>query len=151
MTTAYGATVLRTNSIGSAVTIGNYIIGNSTIRADANNSLFQHEYGHYLQSQTFGPLYLFMVGVPSILSASKHNGEHKFQKFEIDASRRAFLYFNKYVEKFYYPREEYYGHTHGWDFEAHPVCSESQWNISKYVEYDEINSRYSIYGWKGFF
>lgn len=151
VTTAYGATVLRTNSIGSAVTIGNYIIGNSTIRADANNSLFQHEYGHYLQSQTFGPLYLFMVGVPSILSASKHNGEHKFQKFEIDASRRAFLYFNKYVEKFYYPREEYYGHTHGWDFEAHPVCSESQWNISKYVEYDEINSRYSIYGWKGFF
>lgn len=51
----YGATVVqRTKSGGSAVTLGNYIIGDNEIEADPHNYLFQHEYGHYLQSQAMG-------------------------------------------------------------------------------------------------
>lgn len=51
----YGATVLRTRNDGwGGVTQGSYIVGDNSIRADANNPLFQHEYGHYIQSQQMG-------------------------------------------------------------------------------------------------
>jgi RHS repeat-associated protein len=53
-----GATVLRTNTSWGGVTMGSYIIGGNSIRADANNPLFQHEYGHYIQSQKMGWLTL---------------------------------------------------------------------------------------------
>ena len=60
--------------------------GNRGLYADPHNRLFQHEYGHYLQSQSMGPA---------------------FQPFEQDANRRAFLYFNKNVDGFYQTEEEY--------------------------------------------
>lgn len=150
VTSKYGATVLKTSSIGGAVTLGNFIIGNSAIEANADNRLFQHEYGHYLQSQTFGLAYLYIVGIPSILNASQHTGNHNFQRCEIDANRRAFVYFNKNIYNFYTSREEYSSsHKNGWDFYNNPIMSKSRWNISPYVDYYEINSKYSIFGWKG--
>ena len=45
-----------------------------------------HEYGHYLQSQEYGPLYLFKVGLPS----AKGNGKWT----EHDANMRAASYFH---------------------------------------------------------
>ena len=58
--------------------------------------MFQHEYGHYLQSQEMGLAYLAKVGIPSIRSAIVSGpGEHKYQSFEQDANLRAFKYFNK--------------------------------------------------------
>ena len=53
----YGATVVRTSGDWGALTQGNYIIGDASIAPDANNPLFQHEYGHYIQSQSMGPAY----------------------------------------------------------------------------------------------
>ncbi len=41
----YGATVLNTKGHFGAFTLGSYINGDETIEADANNKLFQHEYG----------------------------------------------------------------------------------------------------------
>lgn len=44
-----GATVMSGNNWGQkAVTLSSFIIGDRTISADPNNSVFQHEYGHYL-------------------------------------------------------------------------------------------------------
>jgi hypothetical protein len=55
-----GATVIKTYgddipwfSGVSGVTLGSFITGDNTIEANPNNPLFQHEYGHYLQSQEY--------------------------------------------------------------------------------------------------
>lgn len=86
-----GATVLKTfgdhlpyTSNGLGVTLGSYIIGNNTIEAAPSNSLFQHEYGHYLQSQKFGLAYLSRYAFPSLYGSSD---------VEEDANSRAFSYF----------------------------------------------------------
>jgi RHS repeat-associated protein len=100
----YGATVLRTNSGDwGGVTLGSYIIGNNSIRADANNPLFQHEYGHYLQSQEAGLLYTIKYAFPSILSAAsakRLGNDHQYFFSEQDANARAFKYFTNNIEGF---------------------------------------------------
>ena len=68
------------------------------LRADPNNPTFQHEYGHYLQSQSYGWAYLLCVGLPSLKSVRNNPDEHKFQPFEVDANIRAYNYFNQYFE-----------------------------------------------------
>lgn len=65
-----GATVTETCSENwGAFALGNFIIGNRGIKASPNNSLFQHEYGHYLQSQSSGPFYLQRYAIPSFIDA----------------------------------------------------------------------------------
>lgn len=93
-----GATVVKGMNDGlflgagdPAVTLGNYIIGDRTIDANPNNSLFQHEYGHYLQSQEFGFAYLTKIGLPN---AQTKRGFHNTHRTEQDANVRAFRYFN---------------------------------------------------------
>ncbi len=112
----YGATVVSTQNswYGAAVTQGSYIVGGSELQADPNNSLFQHEYGHYIQSQSMGWAYYPRVGIPSLLS----KGEHDFHPVEQDANRRAFLYFNKNIDGFYdiNPSD-----NKGWDFYYNPI------------------------------
>lgn len=112
--------------------------------------MFQHEYGHYLQSQTFGLAYLFMVGVPSIISASQHN-HHMYQKYERDASLRAFLYFNKYEEGFYKTAEGYKNQSllplderSGWNFKLNPLLPYELGN-NRYVDYYDIMGNHSFY------
>jgi RHS repeat-associated protein len=117
---AYGATVLRTRNGGwGAVTQGSYIVGDNEIKADANNWLFQHEYGHYLQSQGMGIAYYGRVGIPSLLSKE---GEHTFHPVELDANRRGFLYFNENVDGFYKNESNAYD-DYGWNFERNPLVS----------------------------
>ena len=116
----YGATVLTTHNMKgtSAMTLGSFIIGNSGTYADPNNATFQHEYGHYLQSQAMGWAYLSKVGLPSLFSAAG-SGDHKYKPFELDANYRAFNYFNKNVPGFYKSRES--KGNYGWDFQSHPL------------------------------
>jgi RHS repeat-associated protein len=58
----YGSTVINTDGEWGAVTQGNFIVGDESIQADANNSLFQHEYGHYIQSQRIGLVFIAELG-----------------------------------------------------------------------------------------
>lgn len=44
------------------ISLGNYII----INKHSNDNTIKHEYGHSIQSLYFGPLYLFIIGLPSI-------------------------------------------------------------------------------------
>lgn len=64
------------------ISLGNYIIISSR-----NSLTIKHEYGHQIQSQYLGPLYLFVIGIPSIIWAGlygtklfpyEHNGYYKF-------------------------------------------------------------------------
>jgi RHS repeat-associated protein len=108
----YGATVTRTNNSGwGAVTLSSYITGDNSIRADANNSLFQHEYGHYIQSQATGIFYLPRYGIPSGLNCLGPNKyRHKYHPVEQDANIRAFKYFNDNIDGF-----------NQWDSDRHPI------------------------------
>jgi hypothetical protein len=108
----------------SAVTLGSFITGPRSLKADPNNTLFQHEYGHYLQSQSMGWGYMSRVGIPSALSVKKSN--HELMDTEQDANRRAFLYFNSHVDGFYQTAEQYAQNKDnkirvGWDFVKNPL------------------------------
>ena len=89
-----GTTTISTPAMKNAVTLGNYIAGNPDLEADPSNYLFQHEFGHYLQSKKYGPAYLTAFAIPSGLSVAKGN-DHKLFRVEQDANARAIKYFNK--------------------------------------------------------
>jgi hypothetical protein len=79
-----------------------------------------------LQSQDLGWSYLFKVGIPSLVSAAKKDGNHKYKHFEQDANRRAFMYFNKNVDGFYQTEEQNQANRDaglriGWDFDKNPL------------------------------
>ena len=66
---------------------GGISLGNYVFVGTKNNNTIKHEYGHTIQSKLLGPLYLFIVGIPSILWASIYgtkiipyskNGYYKF-------------------------------------------------------------------------
>lgn len=138
--TKFGATVLTTTNMknGEAFTMGSWIIGDKDTRADPNNSTFQHEYGHYLQSQAMGWAYFSRVAFPSLLSASKNDGKHRYRAFESDANYRAFKYFNKNVTGFYTSPDEWNStspHVKGWDFKGNPLVPYGTPNDQMYVDY----------------
>lgn len=53
--------------VGSAVSLGSYIIS-----ATANEITLRHERGHQKQSLILGPLYLLMIGLPSVCGNLLH-------------------------------------------------------------------------------
>ncbi len=140
---AYGATVLQTNKSNfefGAITLSNYIIGNRQMEANADNRWFQHEYGHYLQSQEMGLGYLSRVGIPSLMSAGIDDNNHSFQLFEQDANRRAFIYFNENVEGFYQTRDQYsinqlFTIKKGWNFQENPLDINHTGESGKYYNF----------------
>jgi RHS repeat-associated protein len=106
----YGATAVTYNVGGwGAITLGSFINGDNQLRADPCNHLFQHEYGHYIQSQNFGIFYLSRYGIPSGLNClgDKNHDNHPVEQ---DANIRAFKYFNKYIDSY-----------SGWDFDSNPI------------------------------
>lgn len=52
---------------GGAVTLGKYVFISHTYRDQG--MIIKHECGHVKQSKMLGPLYLIVIGVPSILHA----------------------------------------------------------------------------------
>ena len=142
----YGTTVIR-STIGNTtrtVTLGNYIVGSPNLKADPHNKTFQHEYGHYIQSQNMGLLYLLAIGIPSIMSASENPERHKYQPFERDANYLAFKYFNKNVNGFYQTLDEYKSikykrQSQGWNFETYPLLPTGQ-----YIDYYKISDHYKV-------
>jgi len=124
----YGATVVSSDIQPGGISLGNYITGRGgEIQADQNNWLFQHEYGHLLQSRSMGPAYLWRVGLPSLFDNGAYV-DHDFHPVEQDANLRAFKYFNKRILGFYEspvgsgqpnPYNAFDGR--GWDFFRNPL------------------------------
>lgn len=91
-----GATVSETfRDNWGGICLGSFIIGSRGITADPSNTLFQHEFGHYLQSQASGLMYFSRYGIPSALS--KKGVDHSLHPVEQDANARALKYFNKHI------------------------------------------------------
>ena len=59
-----------------------------------DNQLCMHEFGHTADSQRFGPLYLPVIGLSSLVSAMG-KGDHNIFWTEIRANRHAKKYFGK--------------------------------------------------------
>ncbi len=109
-----GATFVTeyTNETRDGVTLGSFInIRNSNeIEGDfaeyvISDPLYLHEFGHTIDSRRFGSIYLFAIGLPSLISAMNAedvDGEpdgvkpHDFRVYEMLANRYAADYFGKY-------------------------------------------------------
>ena len=50
------------------VSLGKYIFVNWRTRRGYFHFTVRHEYGHYLQGKIFGPLYLLVIGLPSVIN-----------------------------------------------------------------------------------
>lgn len=57
-----------TKQSSGCVSLGSYIF----ISSKATRDVIKHEYGHIKQSLLLGPLYLIIIGIPSILWAITH-------------------------------------------------------------------------------
>lgn len=70
-----GATFSTTRNQDIAVSIGNYINVRTQAYTDFDSYILtdqtvMHEYGHTFDSRIWGPLYLFSIGLPSLISAN---------------------------------------------------------------------------------
>lgn len=128
----HGATTLKTYSSWGGVTMGCYIFGDSSLKASDDNNLFQHEYGHYLQSQEQGFFWLFDYAIPSGISALfNNNTEHDNFYTEQDANLRSFLYLsNHYGSK--YANEK-------WAFGSNPINAFADFQKSKAIFNNNIS------------
>ena len=105
--------------------MGSYIVGDRTIAADPNNALFQHEYGHYLQSQRSGYTYLFKYAIPSLVSAASNSyWGHNAHWTEQDANIRAKAYWRKTIP----------GYS-GWSHRNNPIQTGSKIVNPKWWEF----------------
>jgi RHS repeat-associated protein len=107
-------TTKENSSKYNGLTLGNYINMNinGTITGDFENyvlgdPMYMHEYGHVIDGRGWGPLYLFAIGIPSLISAAG-DGDHSRYWTEIRANRRARSYFGRY-----------YGIN--WNFSGYPL------------------------------
>jgi RHS repeat-associated protein len=119
-----GATAVESySSDWGAITLGSYINGQRGLQAEPDNSLFQHEYGHYLQSQAWGPAYFTKVGVPSLVDTF-WGGNHDYHPIELDANVRAFKYFSTHEKDFNSTVKSSYEMEiwdSKWHFEENPI------------------------------
>lgn len=109
-----GSTLLNMNVGWTGICFGNYILAKKNCTPSPDNRIFQHEYGHYLQSKRMGFAYLIRVGLPAIMS----KGDHDAHPVEVDCNREGFLYFNRINPAF--QNDSAYYDKKGWDFLYNP-------------------------------
>ncbi len=91
-------------TLGS-VSLGMFIFVNATRGEDNANRTAAHEYGHTIQSILLGPLYLFIVGIPSFLWCkyySRHRAEYTARGIDYCSrfpEKQATYYGNKLCSK----------------------------------------------------
>ena len=93
-------------SLGSFINVDTFNKRRDSFKEEViSEPLLMHEYGHCVDSCRFGVFYLFVIGIPSLISAIKaHQVENKpkgvsthgFTWCEIRANKNAQRYFSKY-------------------------------------------------------
>lgn len=93
-----GAIIIDSIVLLSSVSLGNYIFINPLSSTQVRT--IRHEYGHRIQSLILGPLYLVVIGIPSVLHNIVHYLCYKigikwdYNKFYTE------LWANKLTEKY---------------------------------------------------
>lgn len=96
----YGATVIDSKFDGGAFTVGSFILGPEGIRANMEDFLFVHEYGHYIQSQRYGLFYMSTVALPSLIDYYTFLDLHHNRWYEAEASMLGGDHFASYNSSF---------------------------------------------------
>jgi hypothetical protein len=65
----YNGVDIYVGDFPGGISLGTYILMSETSYKDKRNRTKKHEYGHSKQSLYLGPLYLIVVGLPSLLWA----------------------------------------------------------------------------------
>jgi hypothetical protein len=82
-----GITYVVSKKMSGGISLGNYVILSNTYKSkNISQKTWDHEWGHTRDSRMFGPLYLIVIGLPSIIWAwmygtiikTSHNGYYKF-------------------------------------------------------------------------
>lgn len=82
----------------SGLSLGSYINGWNLSADPSADDVFAHEYGHTIQSKILGPLYLPLVGPPSLLGCGldKWNlNDHDREWYEVWANQLSYNYFER--------------------------------------------------------
>ncbi len=89
-----GVLFIYNNKLGSdaGMTIGNI----SQVSTDITLNSKKHEFGHYIQSRRFGPLWGIVFGIESLIHASFYDGEHEAYKYKFYTEKYATHLGNKY-------------------------------------------------------
>lgn len=85
-----GINIYTNSTFKGGISLGKYILMKETNRAINYNHIKDHEYGHTVQSRILGPVYLLVIGIPSICWA----GVRKISK-----KLKAKDYYSFYTEK----------------------------------------------------
>lgn len=82
-----GITYVVSKKMSGGISLGNYVILSSYYKDKVrHHKTWDHEWGHARDSRMFGPLYLIVIGLPSLIWAwmygtvikSTYNGYYKF-------------------------------------------------------------------------
>ena len=82
-----GITYVVSKNMSGGISLGNYVILSSYYGdKNRNKKVWDHEWGHTRDSRMFGPLYLLVIGLPSLIWAWLYgavipyttNGYYKF-------------------------------------------------------------------------
>lgn len=94
-----GGALYSTKSGLGCVSLG-YFIFVTQGAFDKRIEICKHEYGHFIQSMILGPLYLFVIGIPSAIACMVIKTNKEYYEFYTEkwANHLADLYFNE--EKF---------------------------------------------------
>ena len=79
---------------GWGMTLGSYI---NTL--NVSDDLIRHEYGHVIQSQKIGPLYIPLIGIPSFIGCGVEdisNHDHDYEWYETWANKLSYEYLTIY-------------------------------------------------------
>ncbi len=63
----FGSILVAHNGVFGGISLGGFIFVKDIADKDKFYQMAVHEYGHTIQSLLFGPLYLFLVGIPSVV------------------------------------------------------------------------------------
>ena len=147
-----GATAIEYYSQGwGAFTLSSFINGRRGLYADPSNALFQHEYGHYLQSQASGPFYIQRYAIPSLIDAAG-NSKHSSHATEQDANIRAYMYFMETIPNYNKWSEKNKKYINGmWDYNSNPI-SGYNWNLpySNSVNESVLKKGMLWFGWSDY-
>ena len=101
----HGATLVNRNghrNNGWGMTLGSYINGYNLEADPQKERTFAHEYGHTKQSMVLGPLYLSLVGIPSIIGSVSDDiglSDHHREWYEVWSNQMSYNYFDRHNEK----------------------------------------------------
>lgn len=79
----YKGIKIYSGSFPGGISCGLYILMSDYSYKNPRTYTIQHEYGHTRQSLIFGPLYLIVVGLPSIIWAAIHDKNTKRSYYSI--------------------------------------------------------------------